>query len=84
MNLRRHLTVIALALTGTAFLVAAGCGPASNGTTANQGNAAGGPTADAEGRSPLPPTRWKRARKSSSTGARAATAYCAKVPRART
>ncbi|MBX3472972.1 MAG: c-type cytochrome [Planctomycetes bacterium] len=49
MNLRRHLTVIALALTGTAFLVAAGCGPASNGTTANQGNTAGGPTADAEG-----------------------------------
>mgnify|MGYP000886461041 CR=1 FL=1 len=31
MNLRRHLTLAALALAGTAFLAGAGCGPAGNG-----------------------------------------------------
>lgn len=54
MNLRRHMTLAALALAGIAFLAGAGCGPAGNGGSGgNTGNGAGGdntsqPVAQAE------------------------------------
>lgn len=61
MNLRRHLTTMALALAGTTFLVAAGCGPASNGATGNQpGNAAGGGPVAAGGDISLTPEEMEK------------------------